>query len=225
MINITLTQAARFIFHGFFFELVLILSLKSSAALDLAQPLQTLNKPVDPRETPSEWPQFIGHPRMPEGGLRSDRRTVTNPNLTVSAPSDDVSSKMLGGSGSSSGTPLPSQGPSSRRGSPHSFLESLSNNTRSVPATPLGLTSNASHLLKTAGTPRTPDMVTYNGRISTPNSQLVHESSMGGNELQASLSRVSSASYDNNNFVYNSAQPGRDDVRAHSQSSSKVLIS
>lgn len=170
------------------------------------------------RETPSEWPQFIGHPRGPDGVSRSDRRTVTNPNLTVSAPSDDVPNKMLGGPGSASGTPILSQGPSSRRGSPHS----LSTNTRSVPATPLGL--NTSHLLKTPGTPRTPDIAIYNGRVSTPNSQLNHESTTGGNELQASLSRLSSASYDNNNLANNSMQPGRDDVRNRSQRLSNALM-
>jgi len=161
----------------------------------------------------------MSHPRGPDGVSRSDRRTVTNPNLTVSAPSDDVPNKMLGGPGSASGTPILSQGPSSRRGSPHN----LSTNTRSVPATPLGLASNTSHLLKTPGT-RTPDIATYNGRVPTPNSQLNNESSTGGNELQASLSRLSSASYDNNNLANNSMQPGRDDVRNRSQPLSNALM-
>lgn len=182
----------------------------SAAALDLAQLAAVPNRPGDSRETPSEWPQFT---RAPEGVLRTERRTVTNPNLTVSAPADDVASQILVATGSVSGTPLippqvPSRGPS-RRGSPHSLLESLSA-TRSVPATPLGLPPNTPHLLKTPGTPRTPDLQNFNGRMSTPNSQLISESSVVGNDLPP-LSRVPTASYDGNNVTY---APGRDDVSA-----------
>jgi len=160
------------------------------------------NRPGDSQRTPSEWPQFTG--RAPEGALRTERRTVTNPNLTVSAPADDIASQI--NAGSASGTPLLPQGPS-RRGSPHSLFESLSA-SRSVPATPLGLPSNTPHLLKTPGTPRTPDLQNFNGRMGTPNSQLISESSLVGNDVPP-LSRAPTASYDGNNVTY---APGRDDV-------------
>ncbi|KAF9535778.1 armadillo-type protein [Crepidotus variabilis] len=173
----------------------------SSAALDLAQLSQSTHRSVQGRETPSEWPQFTGNPRGPEGGLRSDRRTVTNPNLTLSGPSDDVS-KGLVGSGSAAGTPHVPQGPISRRGSPHSLMENLST-TRSVPATPLGMPGSASHLLKTPGTPHTPDI---HGRIATPSGQLMGENPLTGGDLQASLSRLSTTNYEP------LSQSGRDDV-------------
>jgi hypothetical protein len=160
------------------------------------------NQPGDSRESPSEWPRFA---RTPEGSSRSERRTVTNPNLTVSAPSDDIAPNLLGGTASASGTPLTSQGPSSRRGSPHSLLAA----TRSVPATPLGLPPN---LLKTPGTPITSDVQTFNGRIPTPNSHLVAENTMSNIELQGALSRLPHGSYDNGNLPYNSAPANRDDV-------------
>ena len=165
----------------------------------------------------SEWPQFTGNPRGPDTAPRSDRRNVTNPNLTVSAPSDDISSKVIGNVVSA--TPLlqqTSQGsthshnqPTSRRGSPHSLLENLST-TRSVPATPIGLTGNPSHLLKTPGTPRTPEIM--NGLIATPNSHQVTDSSVNTGDLQASLSRLPVGPYESS-LTFNSIQPtGREDV-------------
>lgn len=161
---------------------------KVSAALDLARaPSQS----GDPRE-PSEWPQFA---RTPEGISRSERRTVTNPNLTVSAPADDVAPNLLGGTGSAS--PLISQGPTSRRGSPHSLLSA----TRSVPTTPLGLPPN---LLKTP-TPNPSEGQAFNGRISTPSSQLVADNTMSNAEL-------SRHPQGNGNASYNSVQANRDDV-------------
>ncbi|CAA7271426.1 unnamed protein product [Cyclocybe aegerita] len=191
----------------------------ASAALDLAHIPQTsprthfANRILDTREKSSEWPQFASNPRGPEGaGARTERRTVTNPNLTLSGPHDDIASKILVGAGSASGTPLLPQGPAptSRRGSPHSLLDALGSATRSVPATPLGMPTTASHLLKTPGTPHTPDLQTLNGRIATPN--LISDGSVSANDLQASLSRIPSGPYDNGSLTYNSVQSGaRDD--------------
>ncbi|KAF8973836.1 armadillo-type protein [Flammula alnicola] len=202
----------------------------ASAALDLAHISQTsprthfANRALDSREKPSEWPQFNGNPRGPEGSAtRTDRRTVTNPNLTLSAPSDDIAAKILGGTASASGTPLipqqsqgashaHNQGPSSRRGSPHSLLDSLSATTRSVPATPLGMPTNAPHLLKTPGTPHTPDIQVLHGRIATPNSHQISENSVNATDLQASLSRLPTGPYDTGSLTFNSIQStGRDD--------------
>ncbi|KDR85232.1 hypothetical protein GALMADRAFT_233963 [Galerina marginata CBS 339.88] len=194
----------------------------ASAALDLAHLSQTsprthfANRAPDSREKSSEWPQFPGNPRGPEGSApRTDRRTVTNPNLTLSAPSDDI----LGGSVSASATPLlpqQSQGsnqPTSRRGSPHSLLDSLSATTRSVPATPLGIPSSTAHLLKTPGTPQ--DIQALNGRISTPNSHQLSDSSVNAIDLQASLSRLPAGPYDNSSLTFTSIQStGRDDYDA-----------
>lgn len=168
----------------------------------------------------SEWPQFSGNPRGPDTLPRSDRRTVTNPNLTLSAPSDDISSKIIGTVVSA--TPLvqqTSQGsthshnqpPTSRRGSPHSLLENLSA-TRSVPATPLGLPSNGSHLLKTPGTPHTPEIQIMNGLIATPGSHQLTDSSVNAGDLQASLARLPTGPYESS-LTFNSIQPtGREDV-------------
>ena len=163
----------------------------------------------------SEWPQFTGNPRGPDSLPRSDRRSVTNPNLTLSGPPEEVSSKIIGGVVSaplvqqtSQGSTLSHNQPSSRRGSPHSLLET----TRSVPATPLGLSSNGSHLLKTPGTPHTPEIQIMNGLIATPNSHQLTDSSVNAGDLQASLSRLPTGPYDSS-LTFNSIQPtGREDV-------------
>jgi len=106
-------------------------------------------------------------------------------------------------------------GPASRRGSPHSLLDSLSATTRSVPATPLGIPANAPHLLKTPGTPHTPDTQALSGRIATPNSHQIPENSLNATDLQASLSRLPTGPYDNGSLTFNSIQStGRDDVRS-----------
>jgi hypothetical protein len=153
----------------------------------------------------SEWPQFTGNPRGPDNGPRSDRRTVTNPNLTLSAPPDDVLIKSVGSATplvqqTSQGSSLSHNQPLSRRGSPHSLLET----TRSVPATPLGLSSNGSHLLKTPGTPHTPE-------IQITPIQLT-DSSVNAGDLQASLSRLPTGQYDSS-LTFNSIQStGREDV-------------
>ena len=103
-----------------------------------------------------------------DGVLRADRRTVTNPNLTLSPASNDTASGKLN-TVSASATPLGQQHPqlgshgahtqlpTSRRGSPPSLLESLNATTRSVPATPLGIPNSAVHILKSPGTPHTPE--------------------------------------------------------------------
>ncbi|PPQ67410.1 hypothetical protein CVT25_005989 [Psilocybe cyanescens] len=199
----------------------------ASAALDLAHISQTsprthYARALDTREKSSEWPQFTGNPRGPENVVnRSDRR-ATNPNLILSAPSDE---KVLGGVVSASSTPLISQqsqgsahahnqGPTSRRGSPHSLLDSLSATTRSVPATPLGMPTPAgSHLLKTPGTPHNQDVL--NGRISTPNPHSLNDSSVNAIDLQASLSRLPTGPYDSGSLTFNSIQSGgRDEYDA-----------
>ncbi|KAF8633957.1 hypothetical protein AX15_001139 [Amanita polypyramis BW_CC] len=180
-----------------------------SSALDLAHISQTsprahfAGRALDSREKSSEWPQFTAAGRGPEGLLsRTDRRTVTNPNLTLSTPTDD----KVPGSVSANVSPHIPQGPqgqaSSRRGSPHSLLDGLSSATRSVPATPLGLPSSAaSHLLKTPGTPLTPDPQLLSGRISTPGSHSLND---GNNDLQASLSRLPNNHYE---VSFGSLQP------------------
>ncbi|KAJ7480117.1 ARM repeat-containing protein [Mycena galericulata] len=195
----------------------------SSAALDLAHISQTsprasfATRTLETRDKSSEWPQFAGSRAPPDGAsLRSDRRTVTNPNLTLSAPSNDPSGGKLN-TVSASATPLVQQHPqlaghghgqmpSSRRGSPPSLLESLNATTRSVPATPLGLPNSAVHILKSPGTPHTPDTQALNGRLAS-----VGESAVNANDLQASLSRLPSGQYDNGSLTFNSIQPGLDD--------------
>ncbi|KAJ6573985.1 ARM repeat-containing protein [Mycena vulgaris] len=162
----------------------------------------------------SEWPQFAGSSRAPPEGLslRADRRTVTNPNLTLSAPSNDPSGGKLN-TVSASATPLVqqlsnhAQVPSSRRSSPTSLLESLNATTRSVPATPMGIPNSALHILKSPATPHTPDAQVMNGRLSA-----VGESAVNANDLQASLSRLPSGQYDNGSLTFNSIQPGLDDT-------------
>lgn len=189
----------------------------SSAALDLAHTSQASSRThltvrgLETREKPSEWPQFTATARGPEGFLsRADRRTVTNPNLTFSSPIED----RAPGSLSANVSPLIPQGPqgqspSSRRGSPHSLLDGISATTRSVPATPLGLSNTAAHLLKTPGTPMTPDPHLLNGRISTPGSHSLNDN---GNDLQASLSRLSGNQF-NSSLAFGPLQStGIDDV-------------
>ncbi|RXW18444.1 hypothetical protein EST38_g7413 [Candolleomyces aberdarensis] len=163
----------------------------SNAALDLAHVSQTSprthfsNRVLDTREQSSEWPQFTGVPRGPDGMARSERRTVTNPNLTLSTPTDETGTGILSASPIVQHMPQ-GQLPLSRRASPPNMLDGLAPNTRSVPATPLGLPGSASHLLKTPGTPLTPD-------------------------LQASLSRIpSTGPPDAGSLVYNSLSSGRD---------------
>ncbi|KAF8164145.1 hypothetical protein K438DRAFT_1775661 [Mycena galopus ATCC 62051] len=192
----------------------------SSAALDLAHISQTsprasfATRTLETRDKSSEWPQFAGSGRAPAhdaGVLRADRRTVTNPNLTLSAPSNDASSGKLN-TVSASTTPLGQQHPqlvshaqlsTSRRGSPPSLLESLNATTRSVPATPLGISNSAVHILKSPGTPHTPETQALNGRLAS-----VGENAVNAGDLQASLSRLPSGQYDGRSLTFNSIQSG-----------------
>ncbi|KAF9017168.1 hypothetical protein BDZ89DRAFT_385880 [Hymenopellis radicata] len=164
---------------------------------------------TDSREKHSEWPQFHGS-RGPDGlASRTDRRTVTNPNLNLSGAAVDLNGK-LAGTVSASSTPLHPQGhlhvrpPSSRRGSPPSILESLNGTTRSVPATPLGISNNP--LLKTPGTPLSE--APMNGRLS----HQLGDNNISPSDLQASLSRISSGQYDGSGLSYHSSQGGLDDA-------------
>ncbi|EAU92953.2 pumilio-family RNA binding protein [Coprinopsis cinerea okayama7 len=190
--------------------------LSTSAALDLAHASQTsprtqfANRGLEGREQSSEWPQFTGGiPRGPDGlAGRADRRNVTNPNIALGADEALVSGILSSNSALvqqlSQGAPQQT-GPQSRRGSPHSLLESLTANTRSVPATPLNMSNGAPHLLKTSpGTPLTPD-IQLNGRIGTPNSQHLVDA---GSDLSASLSRIPSAGHDASPMSFNSIQSG-----------------
>ncbi|KAK7029688.1 hypothetical protein VNI00_014386 [Paramarasmius palmivorus] len=163
----------------------------SSAALDLA------HRPVDSRDKSSEWPHYN---RGPDGlASRSDRRIVTNPSLNLSneAPGSKLPSAV-----SASSTPLIAQHPqsinhvqtpSSRRGSPPNILDGYNATTRSVPATPLGIATNPSHLLKTPGTPLT-ESPALNGRLS---SHGFVDGTVSAGDLQASLSRLGPNRYEN----------------------------
>ncbi|KAJ7758588.1 ARM repeat-containing protein [Mycena olivaceomarginata] len=85
----------------------------------------------------------------------------------------------------------PQSGPSSSdRCALTGLLESL-NTTRSVPAMPLGLSTSAVHILKSPGTPHTPETQGLNGRLAS-----VGESAVNAGNLQASLSRLLSGQYD-----------------------------
>ncbi|KAH7916490.1 ARM repeat-containing protein [Hygrophoropsis aurantiaca] len=175
----------------------------SSAALDLAHLSQTSprNSFSGRGEKPSEWPQFSGNPRGPEGlNARTDRRTVTNPTLTLTSSPVDLSSKLAGNSTphgaqhSQMSLSSTSQAPSSRRGSPSGIMDGLSTTTRSVPATPLSINNTAgTHLLQTPGTPLTPETHNLSGRLSSQGHQLTDD---GKGEIQPSLSRLSSGQYD-----------------------------
>ncbi|KAI0638958.1 ARM repeat-containing protein [Trametes polyzona] len=189
-------------------------SSSAAAALDLAPLPQTQQKP-------SEWPQFNGSARLPEGMNRSDRRNVTNPTMTLSPALGDLSGKP---NGTVSGTTTPllqqvssglAQGLSSRRGSPLSLGDTLSSITsaRSVPATPLpGMPGSAGGLAKAPGTPLgTPlsggDPHNINGILSAQMSRQLGDDS----DLNPSLSRMPSGQFDNSPLSYSSIQSGIDD--------------
>ncbi|KAI0651425.1 ARM repeat-containing protein [Trametes meyenii] len=152
---------------------------------------------------PSEWPQFNGNSRIPEGLNRSDRRNVTNPTMTLSPALGDLSSGKPTGTVSGTTTPLLqqvssglAQGLSSRRGSPLSLGDTLSSITsaRSVPATPLpGMPGSAGALAKAPGTPLSSDPHNINGILNAQISRQLSEDS----ELNPSLSRMPSGQFDN----------------------------
>ncbi|KAJ8521773.1 hypothetical protein ONZ45_g1585 [Pleurotus djamor] len=180
----------------------------SSAALDLAHisqstsPQSFSSRSAEPREKSSEWPPFPSNPRAPEGlASRNERRNVTSPNVPPS-----LHEMKLHGVVSASATPLIQQHsqssllPLSRRGSPPSLLDSLAS-TRSVPATPLGLPGAVPHILKTPGTPRTPDTGVLSARITSHSSSFGEHSPISSSDLQASLSRLS-GQFDGSNLSY-----------------------
>lgn len=205
---------------------------ESSAALDLAHMSQTSprnsfsGRTMDTREKSSEWPQFNANPRVPDGvSSRADRRTVTNPTLTLSSTLEELSANKLSGTVSASATPhtaqhpqgLPLsvsiQAPSSRRGSPPGTLDTLSVATRSVPTTPLvSINGTAAHLIKTPGTPRTPDTQGFGTRVNSQGPPQAHDNAVNAGDLQASLSRLPSGQFENGSLTFNSAQPGHDDA-------------
>lgn len=180
---------------------------------------------ADNREKSSEWPQFNANPRVPDGiPSRTERRTVTNPTLTLSSTLDELSNaNKLGGTVSASATPHTAQHPQgmahpvsaqtagSRRGSPPVTLDSLSAATRSVPATPLGgINGAAAHLIKTPGT-HTPDTQGFGSRINSQGPLQAHENAVNAGDLQASLSRLPSGQYENGSLTFNSIQSGHDE--------------
>ncbi|KIK70359.1 hypothetical protein GYMLUDRAFT_89399 [Collybiopsis luxurians FD-317 M1] len=171
----------------------------SSAALDLAHISQSANnRSLESKEKSSEWPQFA----RPDGisSAKSERRAVTNPGLTLASP--EVHANL--GSVSASSTPLVAQHPqgvshqppSPRHGSPLGLLDGLNGTTRSVPATPLGLSGN--HIMKTPGTPLG-ESQGLNGRLSTQGPHLNDSIS----DIQASLSRLPSGRYESNALNFN----------------------
>jgi hypothetical protein len=174
----------------------------SSTALDLAHCSQTSprNSFSARGDQRSEWPQFSNNPRVPDGlSSRNDRRTVTNPTLTLTSSPIDLSTTTLGGgaatphAGQHAQASLGSTGqaPGSRRGSP------AMSTTRSVLATPLSMANGGNgHLLQTPGTPHTPDSQALSGRLSSQSSYPIIEDS-GKTDIQPSLSRMSSGQYDN----------------------------
>jgi hypothetical protein len=160
---------------------------------------------------------------MEGANARNDRRAAAS----LSRPSlSDLSSK-IGSTVSASSTPhisqqgptLPSQlslkAPASRRGSPPSGLDLMGATTRSVPATPLGLSNPAGHL---STNPGTPDLQTVNGRLITSSS---HALDGANTDLQASLSRAANGQYENNSLNFSSVQAGLDE---HLQVSRRVAL-
>ena len=182
----------------------------SSAALDLAALSQAPSRGSmvarsGDAQKPSEWPQFSESPR-PDPFVRDSRRVTTNPILNIN---DLSANNKLGGTVSASATPhLPSHGqtltahvqaPGSRRGSPLALSDGMSITTRSVPATPLAgiSTTIPAHLIKTPGTPISPDGQSLGARLTPQGTHQLGESPLSG-DLQSSLSRLSGhGQYDN----------------------------
>ncbi|EIW65056.1 ARM repeat-containing protein [Trametes versicolor FP-101664 SS1] len=169
------------------------------------------------KQKSSEWPQFNGNARLPDGMNRADRRNVTNPTMTLSPALGDLQGKP---NGTVSGTTTPllqqvssglAQGLSSRRGSPLSLGDTFSSITsaRSVPATPLpGMPGSAGQLQKAPGTPLSGgDPHNINGILSAQMSRQMGDDS----DLNPSLSRMPSGQFDNSPLSFNSIQSGMDD--------------
>ena len=161
---------------------------------------------VPRNDKPSEWPQFAGNPRIPEGlSSRIDRRTVTTPTVTLTSSPLDLNPALANAVSGTSTPPVSQhsqitfapagQGPSSRRGSPSVAIDGLST-ARSVPATPLSISNGGtSHMLQAPGTPLTPDTQSLSGRLSAQGSQ--HLGNESNSEIQPSLSRMPSSQFDN----------------------------
>lgn len=163
----------------------------SSAALDLAPLSQTAQR--------NSISHLNGNGRVPEAYGRSERRTVTNPTMSLSPGHGDMNGAK--GTVSGSATPLMqqvsqgiAQGLSSRRGSPLSLTDPLSITTaRSVPATPLpGGPQSASLMSKAPGTPISGEGP-LNGMLSAQHSPQT--------ELTPSLQRLPSGGYDGYNMM------------------------
>lgn len=142
---------------------------------------------------------------------------MTNPNLTLSAPSDDHPLGKLGNAVSINGQATShSHGPApvSRRGSPPSLHDNMASAARSVPATPLnGVPGSAAHI-KTPGTPHTPDTHALNARLAVQGPHQLSESAVNAGDLQASLSRLPPSQYENGSLTFSSIQGnGLDEVR------------
>lgn len=191
----------------------------ASAALDLAPLSQTpprnsfAGRGMEAREKSSEWPQFTGPPRGPDGlTSRNDRgRNATNPSIALSSG--------LTGTLSASATPLLQQHTpgSSRRSSPSGMLDSALSSlsgAHSVPATPFAGIPNS-------GTSGRQDHVAHLGKSATPlsvaesqgmNSRIASGASgaVNAGDLHASLSRIPAGQYDNLNF--SSIQSSLDDA-------------
>lgn len=209
----------------------------SSAALDLAPLSQTpprasfVGRALESREKSSEWPQFNGGARGPDAfATREQRRTVTNPTMTLSPALGDLANGKVLGTVSGTATPLLqqtsqglSQGLSSRRGSPLGMSDGLSITTaRSVPATPLpGLPNSSSHMAKAPGTPLG-DSQTLNGILNAQTSRALGEDS----DLNPSLSRMPSSQFEGSPLTFSSIQSSIDEVSDpfHRSFESHILI-
>ncbi|KAF8436332.1 armadillo-type protein [Boletus edulis BED1] len=132
--------------------------------------------------------KFIGNPRASDGmSSRTERRTVTNPTMTLTS-SMDLGGKLAG---AVTGTSTP----------PSSPLDNLSNATRSVPATPLSMANGSSnHLLPTPGTPLTPDGQNLSGRLSSQGNHHLEDAAKA--DIQPSLSRLPSSQFSDSGLSF-----------------------
>lgn len=81
------------------------------------------------------------------------------------------------------------------------MLESLNGTTRSVPATPLGISNNPQHLMKTPSTPLTDTLGSRMG------SHQLGDGTVNSGDLQPSLTRLTpTAQYENGPLSFNSSQ-------------------
>ncbi|KAJ7362351.1 hypothetical protein DFH08DRAFT_1024447, partial [Mycena albidolilacea] len=141
----------------------------SSAALDLAHIYQMsphasfATCTLETRDKSSKRPQFAGSTHPDGVVLRADHRTVKNqvptqPRLRAT-PHVQQHPQLVSHATHSQLSILCC-------GSPPSLLESLNTMTRSVPATPLGLSTSVVHILKSPGIPHTPETQGLNGCLA-----------------------------------------------------------